>query len=74
MNARSFMDLALKAADAAGKSGEVPIGCVIVRDGEVIAASVFALVWLAILNFRKKSGLPEIRVSGSGCGCARNIQ
>ena len=39
MNARSFMDLALKAADAAGKSGEVPIGCVIVRDGEVIAAA-----------------------------------
>ena len=33
------MDLALKAADAAGKSGEVPIGCVIVRDGEVIAAA-----------------------------------
>jgi tRNA(adenine34) deaminase len=39
MNARSFMDLALKAADAAGKSGEVPIGCVIVRDGEVVATA-----------------------------------
>ena len=38
-DAPSFMDLALKAADAAGKSGEVPIGCVIVRDGEVIAAA-----------------------------------
>ena len=33
------MDLALKAAETAGKSGEVPIGCVIVRDGEVIAAA-----------------------------------
>ena len=33
------MDLALKAAEKAGKSGEVPIGCVIVRDGEVIAAA-----------------------------------
>ena len=33
------MDLALKAAENAGKSGEVPIGCVIVRDGEVIAAA-----------------------------------
>jgi len=33
------MDLALKAAEKAGKSGEVPIGCVIVRDGEVVAAT-----------------------------------
>jgi len=33
------MDLALKAAETAGKSGEVPIGCVIVRDNEVIAAA-----------------------------------
>ena len=33
------MDLALKTAKNAGKSGEVPIGCVIVRDGEVIAAA-----------------------------------
>jgi tRNA(adenine34) deaminase len=38
-DAPSFMDLALKAADAAGKSGEVPIGCVIVRDGEVVATA-----------------------------------
>jgi tRNA(Arg) A34 adenosine deaminase TadA len=33
------MDLALKAAENAGKSGEVPIGCVIVRDDEVIATA-----------------------------------
>ena len=33
------MDLALKAAENAGKAGEVPIGCVIVRDNEVIAAA-----------------------------------
>ena len=33
------MDLALKAAERAGKSGEVPIGCVIVRDNEVIATA-----------------------------------
>lgn len=39
MNAPSFMDLALKAAENAGKSGEVPIGCVIMREGEVIAAA-----------------------------------
>ena len=31
------MDLALKAAQTAEKAGEVPIGCVIVRDGEGIA-------------------------------------
>ena len=33
------MELALKSAEMAEKSGEVPIGCVIVRDGEVIAAA-----------------------------------
>jgi tRNA(adenine34) deaminase len=37
MSARSFMDLALKQAQIAGTSGEVPIGCVIVREGIVIA-------------------------------------
>ena len=39
MTAPSFMDLALKAAENAGKSGEVPIGCVIVLNNEVIAAA-----------------------------------
>ena len=39
MSTPSFMDLALKAAEKAGKSGEVPIGCVIVRHNEVIAAA-----------------------------------
>jgi tRNA(adenine34) deaminase len=33
------MDLALKAAETAGKSGEVPIGCVVVRDNAVIASA-----------------------------------
>jgi tRNA(adenine34) deaminase len=31
------MDLALKQAEIAEKAGEVPIGCVIVRGGEVVA-------------------------------------
>ena len=35
----SFMDLALKAAETARKSGEVPIGCVIVLNHEVIATA-----------------------------------
>jgi tRNA(adenine34) deaminase len=39
MTAPSFMDLALKAAQNAGKSGEVPIGCVIVRENQVIASA-----------------------------------
>ena len=39
MTVPSFMDLALKTAKNAGKSGEVPIGCVIVRDFEVIATA-----------------------------------
>lgn len=39
MTAPSFMDLALKAAQTAGDAGEVPIGCVIVRNGEVIATA-----------------------------------
>jgi tRNA(adenine34) deaminase len=33
----SFMQLAIDEARAAGLHGEVPVGCVIVRDGEVIA-------------------------------------
>jgi tRNA(Arg) A34 adenosine deaminase TadA len=31
------MDLALRAAETAGKAGEVPVGCVVVRNQEVIA-------------------------------------
>jgi len=34
---KSFMDMALQEARAAGEHGEVPVGCVIVRDGKVIA-------------------------------------
>jgi tRNA(Arg) A34 adenosine deaminase TadA len=33
---RSFMDMALDEARAAAAAGEVPIGCVIVHDGEAI--------------------------------------
>ncbi|CCD85059.1 nucleoside deaminase [Bradyrhizobium sp. ORS 285] len=39
MNSPSFMDLALKAAESAAISGEVPIGCVVVRNGEVLATA-----------------------------------
>lgn len=37
MTAQSFMDLALKQAEIAASGGEVPIGCVVVHDGTVIA-------------------------------------
>ena len=37
MTAQSFMDLALKQAEIAASNGEVPIGCVVVHDGAVIA-------------------------------------
>jgi tRNA(adenine34) deaminase len=33
----SFMDMALEAARAAGAAGEVPVGCVVVHAGTVIA-------------------------------------
>ena len=35
--AGSFMDLALAQARAAAAAGEAPVGCVIVRNGEVVA-------------------------------------
>jgi tRNA(adenine34) deaminase len=36
MSANSFMDLALAAARTAAAAGEVPIGCVVVKDGAVV--------------------------------------
>jgi tRNA(adenine34) deaminase len=35
----AYMDMALAEARAAGEGGEVPVGCIIVRNGEVIARS-----------------------------------
>ena len=37
MASPSFMQFALEEARAAAMRGEVPVGCVIVRDGEVVA-------------------------------------
>ena len=37
MAGASFMDLAIAEARAAAAAGEVPVGCVIVRGGEVVA-------------------------------------
>ena len=38
-DAGSFMDIALREAEAAGGRGEIPVGAVVVRDGEAIAAA-----------------------------------
>jgi tRNA(adenine34) deaminase len=35
----SFMDMALEEARAAGRSGEVPVGCVVVHAGAVVACA-----------------------------------
>jgi tRNA(adenine34) deaminase len=37
MSSLSFMDMALAQARAAGEAGEVPVGCVVVRNGTVVA-------------------------------------
>lgn len=37
MSAPNFMQMALHEARAAGARGEVPVGCVVVREGEVLA-------------------------------------
>ncbi len=37
MSFKSFMDIALEEAEAAAARGEVPVGAVLVRDGEVLA-------------------------------------
>lgn len=37
MASPSFMQIALEEARAAAARGEVPVGCVVVRDGEVVA-------------------------------------
>ena len=36
MEDMEFMQEALRLAEAAGKEGEVPVGCVIVRKGEIV--------------------------------------
>ncbi len=39
MSAEKFMRLAWKEAEKAMEIGEVPVGCVVVRDGEVVSAA-----------------------------------
>ena len=39
MNEKDYMNLALEEAKKAAKEGEVPVGAVIVKDGEIIAST-----------------------------------
>ena len=43
----SFMDMALAEARAAAAAGEVPVGCVVVRDGEVVGRAANRPIGLA---------------------------
>ncbi len=38
-DAGGFMDIALREAEAAGERGEIPVGAVVVSNGEVVAAA-----------------------------------
>ncbi len=37
MNKPDFMEIAFAEAEAAAEAGEVPVGCVVVKDGEIVA-------------------------------------
>jgi tRNA(adenine34) deaminase len=65
----SFMDLALAEAHAAGARGEVPIGCVIVRDDAVIARGGNRT--LADRDPTAHAELVAIRAAGSALGAER---
>ena len=46
------MQIALEEARAAGARGEVPVGCTIVHDGEVIAREGQKLAWVRANKLR----------------------
>lgn len=65
----SFMDLALAQAGAAGAGGEVPIGCVIVRAGAVVAQAGNRT--LADRDPTAHAELLAIRAAAAKLGCER---
>jgi len=65
----SFMDMALAQARAAGARGEVPVGCVIVRDGAVIARAGNAT--LADLDPTAHAEMVAIRRAAAALGSER---
>jgi tRNA(adenine34) deaminase len=44
-HARKFMDEALSLANAAARAGEVPVGALVVRDGQVIGRGANSPLW-----------------------------
>jgi tRNA(adenine34) deaminase len=64
-----FMDMALAEARAAGKRGEVPVGCVIVRDGAVVTRAGNRT--LADHDPTAHAELVAIRAAGASLGSER---
>jgi tRNA(adenine34) deaminase len=65
----SFMDLALAEARAAGERGEVPVGCVVVRDGAIVARAGNRTV--ADHDPTAHAELVAIRAAGAALGSER---
>src|SRR3984893_5739360 len=69
MPSPSFMDVALAQARAAAAAGEVPVGCVIVRNGEVIAQAGNRT--LADRDPTAHCEIVAIRIAALALGCER---
>src|SRR5947209_19584806 len=67
----SFMEQALEEARAAGEAGEVPVGCVIVRDGKVVARTRNAT--LAARDPTAHAELLAIRAAAAALGSERLV-
>ncbi len=65
----SFMDLALSEARLAGERGEVPVGCIVVRDGVMIARAGNCVV--AAHDPTAHAELVAIRAAGAALGSER---
>ena len=69
MRSLSFMEAALTQARAAAAAGEVPVGCVIVRNGEVIAQAGNRT--LADRDPTAHCEIIAIRIAALALGCER---
>jgi tRNA(adenine34) deaminase len=67
----SFIELAIRQAEAASQRGEVPVGAVIVRDGKVIASAGNRVEELS--DPTAHAEMLAIRAAGQSLGSARLI-